>query len=181
MVKLETDRKNFLVKTINDVFEEQGRCCSKCGNSITGGFEAHHRDGDRSNNAKENCQLLCAGCHDAELYKTLQDQKKGVIDQVDALITKGAAGEMAGAIIDKLLDAIKLKLSLQRQVYETKLLQPPISAMIESSIVIEEAKIREYANGVKSGMLSGAGISLTILQAMMKKIEGRKNGKQDED
>ena len=50
MNKQEKIRKNFPIKTINEVYEEQGRCCNHCGRSLLEGFEAHHKNGDSSNN-----------------------------------------------------------------------------------------------------------------------------------
>lgn len=52
--------KQFLIK-------ERGNACESCeldewkGISIT--LEIHHIDGDRSNNGKENLELLCPNCH----------------------------------------------------------------------------------------------------------------------
>jgi len=151
----DTERKNFSIDVINDVFREQGYCCGKCGKSLMYGFEAHHKDGDCSNDAKENCVLLCGGCHDAELWKTIQDKKKAIISQIDVLIEKASRGELAGALFDKALDAIKLKLSLEAQVSNIGLLEPPAEVKLESYQMVMEHGLRKYEEGVKDGLLKG--------------------------
>jgi len=155
MVDKEKLRKNFSIKTINEVYEEQGRSCNHCGRSLLEGFEAHHVNGDSSNNSIENCELLCSMCHDAEKYNTLQEQKKATIGEIATLIQKGIDGQIAGALADKLLDAIKLKLSLQRQVYSDVLMEAPATSRIEYSEAIAEYNLKEYIRGVRDGVLKG--------------------------
>jgi hypothetical protein len=150
-----SERKNFPTSIILEVFEEQGRCCGKCGRSLMYGYHTHHKDSDASNNSKENCQLLCSGCHGGEQWQTLQDQKKATIGQLDGLIDKAVRGEVAGAVLDKALDAVKLKLSLQTQVYGEGALEPPAEVKLETYITIMEAKLAEYEKGVKIGIPLG--------------------------
>ena len=49
------------------VFEEQNYCCNKCGISEWQGFkislELEHKDGDTTNNSRENLEGLCPNCH----------------------------------------------------------------------------------------------------------------------
>lgn len=49
------------------LIKERGHCCEKCTNTHWLGvpitLEVHHLDGDRSNNEKNNLQLLCCNCH----------------------------------------------------------------------------------------------------------------------
>ena len=153
MVNKEKLRKNFTIKVINEVYEEQGRCCNKCGRSLLEGFEVHHKNGDSSDNSIENCELLCSMCHDAEKYNTLQEQKKATIGEIATLIQKGIDGQIAGALADKLLDAIKLKLSLQKQVYSDVLMEAPATSRIEYSEAIAEYNLKEYIRGVKDGIM----------------------------
>lgn len=39
----------------------RGDCCEKCGTKE--GLNAHHMDGDITNNSQSNIQTLCASCH----------------------------------------------------------------------------------------------------------------------
>jgi 5-methylcytosine-specific restriction endonuclease McrA len=49
------------------VFEEQGHCCARCGINEWQGeklsLELEHKDGNNSNNARENLEALCPNCH----------------------------------------------------------------------------------------------------------------------
>jgi len=49
------------------LIQERGSKCEQCNIShwldIPLGVEMHHLDGDRTNNTKENLQLLCPNCH----------------------------------------------------------------------------------------------------------------------
>jgi hypothetical protein len=149
------ERKNFSIKVIEEVFEEQGRCCAKCGESLIGGFEAHHKDANSSNNDKENCELLCVRCHDAKLWETLKLQKEESIGQLRVLINQAIEGKMAGAVIDKVLDAIKLKLSLERQTSEVVLMEAPATSRIEYSEAIAEYNLKEWLRGMHEGFILG--------------------------
>jgi hypothetical protein len=155
MSKSQEKRKNFPTKIVDEVFEEQGRCCDKCGKPLLIGFHAHHKNGDNSDNRKENCSLQCSSCHGGELYKTLQDQKKAVILDLDSLIKTGVEGKASGATIEKLLDTIKLKLSLQRQVMDDPPLEPPASVKVETYITVLEHGLKEYEKGIKEGIIKG--------------------------
>jgi len=162
MSKQEKERRNFPTKVIEEVFEEQGRQCAKCGKSLLGGYHTHHRNGDSSDIMKENCQLLCPGCHGGELYKTLQDQKRNAINDLDALIKVGVEGKASGATIEKLLDVIKLKLSLQRQVMDDPPLEPPASVKAETYITVMEHGLKEREYGFKEGLLKGIDLANEI-------------------
>lgn len=49
------------------VFEEQNHCCNKCGVNEWQGFkiplELEHKDGNTTNNSRENLEGLCPNCH----------------------------------------------------------------------------------------------------------------------
>jgi hypothetical protein len=147
-----SERKNFSIDTINDVFREQGYCCNKCGKSLKYGFEAHHKDSDNTNDTKENCELLCAECHDSKLWATIREQKIATIAEVDILIKKACDGQIAGAALDKALDAIKLKLSLEGQVNNLGLLDTPVDVQLESYVAVMEAKQQAYYEGYIAGL-----------------------------
>lgn len=151
----ENTRKNFSTRVIEEVFEDQGRACGKCGRSLIDGFEAHHINGDNSDNSKENCLLLCASCHDSEKWNTLQEQKKAVIGELTTLIQKAVDGQIAGALMEKTLDAIKMKLSLQKQTADMPLLEAPATSRVEYSKEIAEYNIKEWMRGTREGFILG--------------------------
>jgi hypothetical protein len=163
-------RKNFSIQIIEEVFEEQGRCCAKCGRSLLDGYEAHHKDGDSSNNDKENCELLCGMCHDAELWNTLKKQKEAIVGELSELIRKAIDGQIAGALMDKALDAIKLKLSLQKQIADIQLLEAPAISRIEYSEAIAEYNLKEYIRGVKDGIMKALELSQTLSKGELEKV-----------
>ena len=148
-------RKNFTKKVIEEVYEENNGQCMKCGRSLLDGFIADHLDGDRSNNNKENCRLLCAMCNYGEQWSTLQKQKIEVIGKLRDLIQKAIDGQIAGALMEKTLDAIKLQLSLQKQVVDIQLMEAPATSRIEYSEAIAEYNLKEYVRGVHDGVLKG--------------------------
>ena len=155
MVNKEKIRKNFPIKIVEEVYEEQGRVCAKCDRPLIEGYVIHHKDGNNSNIEKENCQLLCSACHYGEQYKTLQEQKKEVIGELSLLIKKAIDGQVAGALMDKTLDAIKMKLSLQKQVSDIVLMEAPATSRIEYSREIAEWNLRERMNGIRQGFVMG--------------------------
>jgi hypothetical protein len=152
---MDKERKNFSIKVIEEVYEEQGRCCISCGKSLLEGFEAHHKSGDRSDNSKENCELLCGMCHDAKKWETMQEQKKAVIGELTILIQKAMDGQIAGALMDKTLDAIKMKLSLQKQTSDIVLMEAPAISRIEYSEAIAEYNLKEWLRGMHEGFVLG--------------------------
>ena len=159
MNKQEKIRKNFTKKVIEEVYEENNGQCMKCGRSLLDGFIADHLDGDRSNNNKENCRLLCAMCNYGEQWSTLQKQKIEVIGKLRDLIQKAIDGQIAGALMEKTLDAIKLQLSLQKQVVDIQLMEAPATSRIEYSEAIAEYNLKEYVRGVHDGVLKGLEIA----------------------
>ena len=61
-------RKSFTKKQQFDVLHEQDFKCKLCSTrfSKTVREQFDHIDGDHSNNATENCQAICANCHDVK-------------------------------------------------------------------------------------------------------------------
>ena len=167
------ERKNFSTKVLEETFQEQGGQCGKCGKSLMYGYHAHHINGNNSDNSKENCALMCKACHGGEQYTTLQEQKKGVVTDLDKLIQTGIEGKASGATIDKLLDA-KKKLSLQGQMYDDPAIEPPIESRMRDYQVLMQEKLEEYERGVKDGIFKGIDISRDfqmLMQQGLKKKE----------
>ena len=66
---------------------------------------------------------------------------------------------MAGTLVDKLLDSIKLALSLEKQVYGLDTEEVPVSIRMESYITVAEDSLREYIKGIKEGINIGVSLS----------------------
>ena len=150
-----SERKEFEPWKVEIVYKLQDGCCVKCGNTLLAGFHRHHKDGDNTNNAVENLELYCMVCHGSEQWNTLQEQKKKHIGELNSLIRKGIEGGVAGAVLDKLLDAIKLALSLERQVNGLEVEEVPASVKTEYSQAIVEWNLKEWERGGKEGLLKG--------------------------
>lgn len=142
-------RINFSKEIIDKVFEKQGHACGNCGTAFGyGGFQAHHIDADNSNASEENCQLLCDRCHDAKQWETLKIQKERAMKQTGDIIDSALQGKMAGAVIDKLLDAIKLELSLNQQLNGVDHFDLPVAQKMAISEAVEQAKMDSYRQGI---------------------------------
>jgi hypothetical protein len=45
-------------------YDKQKNKCKKCHKTLTRqGVQSHHKDGNRTNNRKSNCEVLCRKCH----------------------------------------------------------------------------------------------------------------------
>ena len=137
----------------------KGRSCANCGNPILHGFQAHHIDCNNNNNDEQNCALLCRSCHAGTQYDTLQKQKAAAIKQLDSLIEAGVTGKISGASIDKLLDGIKMSLSLQEQLYQEEYFSASPELKMEYSMVIAEAELKARTEGFLAGLMKQIGLS----------------------
>ena len=76
------------------VFEEQNHCCNKCGISEWQGFkiplELEHKDGNTTNNSRENLEGLCPNCH--SITDTWRGRNKpsrnGLVEVTDEFLLK---------------------------------------------------------------------------------------------
>jgi len=56
------NRRQFSKLTKKKTLIRQNFCCNSCGNLLEE-VEFHHKNGDRSNIRRENCEALCPNCH----------------------------------------------------------------------------------------------------------------------
>jgi len=154
-----TKRKDFSKWAVEVVYQQQQGACPRCGKPLLAGFHRHHKDGDNTNNSVENLELLCLVCHGSKQWNTLQEQKKKHIGELDTLINKAINEGMAGTLVDKLLDSIKLALSLEKQVYGLDTEEVPVSIRMESYITVAEHSLEEYIKGIKEGINIGVSLS----------------------
>lgn len=156
------ERKGFRQWQVELVYRKQDGVCIKCGNSLGHGFHRHHKDGDPANNAVANLTLLCGTCHGGEAFKTLVAKKTKALGDVEAAIQMGIEGKLSGAAMDKLLDAIKLGLSLVGQVYGKDIEKPPASIRMENYLVSSGLLLKEYERGVREGIQLGVNLASSI-------------------
>jgi len=146
-------RKDFEKWKVELAFRKQDGACLKCGKPLGKRFIRDHKDGDPSNNSVENLRLYCATCNAGEQYKTLVKKKKQALKDVEGAIQLSLEGKLSGAAADKLLDAIKLGLSLSEQLYGGELEKVPVAIRMENYLVSSGLLLKEFERGFKEGML----------------------------
>jgi hypothetical protein len=69
------ERRYFSIEVKRQVLKDQNYKCVKCKRN-TGVWDYDHKNGDRSNNKKSNCQALCPNCHAKKTRGLLKVKKK---------------------------------------------------------------------------------------------------------
>jgi 5-methylcytosine-specific restriction endonuclease McrA len=66
------ERKEFSQETVDAAWKRANEVCEECGKQLVyenrgpegrGCWQAHHKNGDNSDNSLDNCQILCSDCH----------------------------------------------------------------------------------------------------------------------
>jgi len=162
-------RKDFEKWKIEIVYRKQDGACIKCGKPLGSKFHRHHKDKGPSNNSVDNLELHCASCHGGEQYKTLIEKKELALKNVEGAIQLSLEGKLSGAAADKLLDAIKLGLSLSEQLYGGELEKVPVGIRMENYLVSSGILLKEYEKGYREGMLQvNENLAAQILKLMIK-------------
>jgi len=118
------DRKMWKQWAVTTAYESQEGLCLKCGANLEQTtFHQHHKDGDHSNNALINLQLLCPKCHhatygEANSYTEHKAQEARILDKINVLIEQALDPntKISGASMEKLVDAMSLSLKVSRNV-----------------------------------------------------------------
>jgi hypothetical protein len=147
-------RRDFEKWAIEEVFKIQEGVC-KCGNPLGSGFHRHHKDGNNANNAVGNLELMCPRCHGGEAFGTYVKQMAKLNDDANVLIKKALDGDVAGTVIEKTLDAIKLSLSLNSQLNGYGIEKPPASLQAQLYIENSRVMVEQYEEALKQGILKG--------------------------
>jgi hypothetical protein len=118
-----TERRGFTEEIVNQVYIAQSKSCATCGNPFPLDLLARdHVDGKRSNNSKENCQLLCRICHykktSPENYKKLRDKQLESRQMLVTAIDNISKGKMTGPELERLVDAVREVEKLDRFICE---------------------------------------------------------------
>ena len=160
MNKIEVQRKDFPEWKVTAVYVSQDGACLRCGRSLADGFQRHHKDSNRSNNSVENLELVCVACHRATFAKDSidkhRDQERYVLDKLNTTIQNALDGKVAGAVVEKLVDACTMSLKVSRQVNELDqgVEYPPASIGIFSKFKEREAQLDSYVEGFRAGSLA---------------------------
>ena len=157
------DRKDFAPWKVEEVYKLQDGCCKKCGNPLAStGFQRHHKDGNHANNAVDNLELMCPRCHGSESYNTYLKQMGEQLVNTNKLIQKAEDGTIAGTIVDKTLDAIKLALSLNTQLYGYEVEKPPAAIQAQQYLESSRAMLVQHEESLKEGILKGLDMAKKI-------------------
>lgn len=158
-------RKNFTAKTKKEVLEEQDGLCANCGSFLVKGYHAHHIDGDNTNVAKENCELLCSTCHGAkkgesDLKKQLREAQEKAIEGYDMILEKASEGKFSGSHIDKLRDVIHDRLQVAWRLFGEPDYPEPMPADMLADIEAEQQRLRfeGHIEGFKAGLEAGVAL-----------------------
>jgi hypothetical protein len=154
------ERKDFEEWKVAEVYKLQDGVCKKCGAPLARGFERHHIDGNAANNSIGNLELLCSRCHGSEAYSTYLKQKAKALNDVESIVAAALDGKMAGTIIDKLIDAVKLGLGITDELYGYAIEKPPASLKLERYLEESNISIREYERGLRDGIVKGIDVAL---------------------
>ena len=146
------ERKNFPYEIVEKVYILQGKCCAKCGLPLSYGYDVHHKDGDNSNINEDNCQLLHPRCHQAEMWKTLKDQKEKALGQAMDLLSASVEGKLAGALVKECNELLDKVLSIQNQLYGIEHFDLPAKERVEYSEAAARANLESYSQGYIDGL-----------------------------
>ena len=131
----------------------------KCGNSLEHGFHRHHKDGNPTNNEISNLELLCAECHRATLGDAIiehRKQEEKVLGTLNKLLDGCFAGKgIAGATIEKIIEALRPSLSVSRSLnkFDQGIESPPalitLLKRMQETKMLQEAYLEGFKDGVK--------------------------------
>ena len=165
-------RRDFEPWKVEEVYKIQDGCCKKCGKPLAStGFQRHHKDGNNANNSVLNLELYCPRCHGSEAYATFVKQMREQYDNVNKLIQKAEDGTVAGTIVDKTLDAIKLALSLNTQLNGYEVEKVPASVQAQQYLESSRALLEQHEESLKQGIQIGLNMAKDICKENSKKAE----------
>jgi hypothetical protein len=150
-------RRDFPEWKVEAVYLAQDGCCLRCGGSLESGFHRHHKDGNPANNATENLELLCPQCHRATLgvqWDEHRKQEKRVLESLNKLIDEAFAGKIAGAVVERLVDALSLSLKVSKELSGIDKGQesPPASFVLFKRLAETRILQEAYLEGLKDGI-----------------------------
>ena len=152
------ERRDFPRWKVEQVYIAQDGVCAKCGNSLEHGFHRHHKDGNPANNSIENLELLCPECHRATLGEAVinhRRQEEKILNDLNRLIDECFAGKLSGAVVERLIEAMKMSLKISRSLNKVDegIESPPASIALlkrmQETRILQEAYIEGFKDGVR--------------------------------
>jgi hypothetical protein len=188
-MSIEKKRNDFSESSTEYAMKKQEGRCKNCGIFFGGEpqveFQADHADGDRSNNTKENCVLLCQPCHSATFHASERDAyladmgflKEKIKTTIDLALERKTNGTVIDAVhtllkeykqvSDRILEvtspeaAHDLNSKEMQKSDEVKELEEKLAVkMLERQIALLENPVleptKEYMRGFEEGIKVGA-------------------------
>ena len=151
-------RKDFPRWKVEQVYIAQDGVCVRCGNSLEHGFHRHHKDGNPLNNSIENLELLCPECHRATLGDAVAEHRKQeekILNDLNRLIDECFAGRLSGAVVERLMEAMKISLKISKSLnkIDQGIESPPASIALlkrmQETRMLQEAYLEGFKEGVR--------------------------------
>jgi hypothetical protein len=157
METLNKERRDFPRWKVEQVYIAQDGVCARCGNSLEHGFHRHHKDGNPLNNSIENLELLCPECHRATLGEAIinhRKQEEKILNDLNKLIDECFAGKLSGAVVERLIEAMKISLRISRSLnkIDQGIESPPASIALLKRMQETRMLQETYLEGFKDGI-----------------------------
>jgi hypothetical protein len=155
---MSSDRRDFPRWKVEQVYIAQDGVCARCGSSLEHGFHRHHKDGNPLNNSIENLELLCPECHRATLGDAIinhRKQEEKILNDLNRLIDECFAGRLSGAVVERLIEAMKMSLKISRSLnkIDQGIESPPASIALlkrmQETKMLQEAYLEGFKDGVR--------------------------------
>jgi len=157
-----SERRDFPKWKVELAYIAQDGVCARCGRPLDRGFHRHHKDGNPMNNSLENLELLCPECHYATFghegeknpLEEHRNLERKILERLDDLIGKALDGQVSGAVMERLLEAMTMQLKLSRRINKLdEDLEKPPAIIIAQRRMIERGLLEEaYMEGFKAGV-----------------------------
>ena len=157
-----SERRDFPRWKVELAYIAQDGVCARCGRPLDRGFHRHHKDGNPMNNSLENLELLCPECHYATFghegeknpLEEHRNLERKILERLDELIGKALDGQVSGAVMERLLEAMTMQLKLSRRINRLdEDLEKPPALIIAQRRMIERGLLEEaYLEGFKAGV-----------------------------
>jgi hypothetical protein len=163
-----SERRDFPRWKVEQVYIAQDGVCARCGSTLEHGFHRHHRDGNPANNSIENLELLCPECHRATFGEAIinhRKQEEKILNDLNKLIDECFAGRLSGAVVERLIEAMKMSLKISRSLnrIDQGIESPPASITLvkklEETKMLQEAYLEGFKDGIRWMMANKKHIS----------------------
>lgn len=156
---MKKERKNFSLADVRAVYEEQGGVCANedCHNPLKKGFQRHHKDGDHSNNSRDNLALLCDKCHHAKkgVLEGHTAMELGLLEDLDKLRKQILEGKVSGSVSKEFLESVRQSIKISLYAHDLDTMEK-----LEEEEDLSDNEI--YQEGFREGLKSGVQLTISL-------------------